>query len=223
MEIIDKIKNAKKKTPVKIYLKEMCHALKEYTYPATVFGEWSELEPILEENKIEDFIVENDRRNSALNLLNTLNLKARIEPGAIIRQEVIIEENAIIMMGAILNIGCSVGKRTMIDMGAVIGARVQIAQDCHIGANAVLAGTIEPTSTEPVIVEKNVLIGANAVILEGIHIHESAVIGAGAVVCEDVPAFCVAVGVPARIIKKKDEQTTEKTKLVDELRQIESA
>lgn len=220
MEIIDKIKNAKKKTPVKIYLKEMCHALKEYTYPATIFGEWSEIEPILVENRIEDYIVENDRRNAALNLLNTLNLNARIEPGAIIREGAQIEENAIIMMGAVLNIGCIIGKRTMIDMGAIIGARVEIAEDCHVGANAVLAGTIEPPSLKPVIIDKNVLIGANAVILEGIHIYESAVIGAGAVVCEDVPAFCVVAGVPAKIIKTKDEQTAKKTKIVDELRQI---
>ena len=41
---------------------------------------------------------------------------------------------------------------------------------CSRGAGAVLAGVIEPPSADPVVIEDNVLIGANAVILEGVRV-----------------------------------------------------
>ena len=46
----------------------------------------------------------------------------------------------------------------------------------HVGAGAVLAGVIEPPSASPVVIDDNVLIGANAVILEGVHVGEGAIV-----------------------------------------------
>ena len=91
---------------------------------------------------------------------------------------------------------------------------------CHVGAGAVLAGVIEPASATPVLVEDDVLIGANAVVLEGVHIGRGAVVAAGAVVVEDVPENAVVAGCPAKIIKMKDEKTTGKTALEDALRHL---
>ena len=112
------------------------------------------------------------------------------------------------MMGAILNIGASVGAGTMIDMGAVLGGRATVGARCHIGAGAVLAGVIEPASATPVVVEDEVLIVANAGVIEG------------AVVISDVPPDTVVAGCPARIIKRKDETSAAKTALVDALREL---
>jgi len=95
-----------------------------------------------------------------------------------------------------------------------------VGKNCHVGAGAVLAGVIEPASATPVIVEDNVLIGANAVVIEGVHVGEGAVIAAGAVVVEDVPANAVVAGCPARIIKYKDDKTAGKTALVSALRNL---
>ena len=64
------------------------------------------------------------------------------------------------------------------------------------------------------------MVGANAVVLEGCRIGENAVVAAGAVVIEDVPAGMVVAGCPARVIKKKDEGTTQKTALEAALRQL---
>ena len=50
-----------------------------------------------------------------------------------------------------------------------------------------LAGVIEPASATPVRIDDDVMIGANAVVLEGVHVGEHAVVAAGAVVVEDVP------------------------------------
>ena len=165
-------------------------------------------------------MIENDRRNSGIPMLDIKDITARIEPGAIIREQVEIGKNAVIMMGAILNIGAVVGEGTMIDMGAVLGGRATVGAHCHIGAGAVLAGVIEPASATPVIVEDNVLVGANAVVVEGVHVGKNAVVAAGAVVLEDVPENAVVAGTPARVIKMKDEKTSAKTALLDALRNI---
>jgi tetrahydrodipicolinate N-acetyltransferase len=67
------------------------------------------------------------------------------------------------MMGAVINIGAVIGEGSMIDMGAILGGRATVGKHCHIGAGTVLAGVIEPPSALPVVIEDNVLIGANAV------------------------------------------------------------
>ncbi|MBO9609820.1 MAG: 2,3,4,5-tetrahydropyridine-2,6-dicarboxylate N-acetyltransferase, partial [Paenibacillaceae bacterium] len=171
-------------------------------------------------SRIADFVVEADRRNSAVPLLDLKGINARIEPGATIRDKVTIGDNAIIMMGAVINIGASIGKGTMIDMGVVIGGRVQVGEMCHIGAGAVLAGVIEPPSAQPVVIEDNVLVGANAVILEGVRIGQGSVVAAGAVVTQDVAEYTVVAGTPARVIKKVDDKTKSKTEILQELRQL---
>ena len=226
-DIIRFIKEAKKKTPVKVYLKEISEIpfpnCKVFGTPdKIIFGEWSDIAPVLEQyaDQIEDIVIENDRRNSAVPLLDIKNINARIEPGCFIRDQVEIGDRAVIMMGAIINIGAVIGEDTMIDMGAVLGGRAIVGKRCHIGAGTVLAGVVEPASATPVIVEDDVLIGANAVVIEGCRIGKGAVVAAGAVVTQDVEPGMVVAGVPARVIKKKDEGTASKTALVDALRYL---
>ena len=227
-EIIAYIGAAEKTTPVKVYVNE----LEPLDYGSakvfgegrskTVFGDWRELGPILEANadRIADLVVENDRRNSAIPLLDLKAVNARIEPGAIIREQAAIGDNAVIMMGAVINIGAVIGAGTMIDMGAILGGRATVGKNCHIGAGAVLAGVIEPASATPVIVEDGVLVGANAVVIEGVHVGKNAVVAAGAVVIEDVPENAVVAGCPARVIKQRDEGTNQKTALESALRSL---
>lgn len=57
-------------------------------------------------------------------------------------------------------------------------------------------------STNPVTIEDDVWIGANAVILPGVTIGEHCVVAAGAVVTKDVPPHSLVAGVPAKVIKK---------------------
>lgn len=226
-EIAKFIKNSTKKTPVKVYLNGKINSKNhknvkifgdENSY--ILIGEHDVVKDILEENKenIIDYHMEFDRRNSAIPMYNYLYEEARIEPGAVIRDMVSIGKNVVVMMGAVLNIGAEIGEGTMIDMNAVVGARGTIGKNVHLGAGAVVAGVLEPPSATPVIIEDDVVIGANAVILEGVKIGKEAVVAAGAVVTSDVPDGAVVAGSPAKIVKMKDDKTKEKTKLMEDLR-----
>lgn len=229
-EIAKFIKEAKKTTPIKLYIKgqldkidfKNCKVFGDDN-SAVVIGEYEEVKQILDDNSmiVEDSFIEYDRRNSAIPLLDTNNISARIEPGAFIRDRVSIGKGAVIMMGAVINIGAEIGEGTMIDMGAIIGARGTIGKNAHIGAGAVIAGVLEPPSKTPVIIEDDVMIGANAVILEGVRVGKGAVVAAGSVVTKDVPKGVVVAGTPAKIIKEKDEKTIEKTEILEDLRDID--
>lgn len=86
---------------------------------------------------------------------------------------------------------------------------VTIGDGCQIGHNVVFATLnhfLEPekrkmTYSAPIVLGKNVWVGSNATILQGVAIGDNSVIGAGAVVTGDIPANTVAVGVPAKVVK----------------------
>ena len=228
--IIEYSGNAPKKTPVKVFIKgnldqlNFPNTIENFTeqHSGIIFGDWKDVEPFLNDNKekIVQYRIENDARNSAVPLIDLKKFNARIEPGAIIRDQVAIGKNAVIMMGAIINIGAEIGDNTMIDMGVVLGGRAIVGKHCHIGAGSVLAGVIEPASAKPVQIDDDVVIGANAVVIEGIHVGKGAVIAAGAIVTKDVEPYTMVAGVPAKVIKKVDNKTLDKTGLEDDLRKI---
>ncbi len=58
----------------------------------------------------------------------------------------------------------------------------------------------ESVQGKPVQIDDDVFIGTRAIILKGVHIHQGAVIGAGAVVARDVPPFAVVAGNPAKVV-----------------------
>ncbi len=231
-EIRDLIANARKVTPVTVYVRhegalEAESAQDLHVYPTgagttVLIGDWAPVESVIAHNadRIVYADVHNDRRNSAIPLLDLKELNARIEPGAVIRDKVEIGERVIVMMGAVVNIGAVIGEGSMIDMNVVVGARAIVGRNCHIGAGCVLAGVLEPPSADPVVIEDGVLVGANAVVLEGCRVGQGSVVAAGAVVTSDVPPGVVVAGQPARVIKEVDARTRDKTSLLKELRRL---
>ncbi|MDD6466626.1 MAG: DapH/DapD/GlmU-related protein [Erysipelotrichaceae bacterium] len=194
-ELLDYLKNAKRNTLWKRYTKDGQVVISENTV-STITDDYVELAYL----------------NSKVPLLLEVDPSVRLEPGCLIRQQVKLSKRCIVMMGAVINIGAEIGEDTMIDMGAVIGARAIIKDRCHIGANAVIAGCLEPLCATPVLIEDDVLIGANATILEGITIGKGAIVGAGSVVLQDVEAYSTVVGVPAVMIHPETPGKWELTK-----------
>lgn len=86
---------------------------------------------------------------------------------------------------------------------------ITLGDGCQIGHNVVFAtlnhGLLpeerKVTYPAPIVLGKNVWVGSNATILQGVTIGDNAVVGAGAVVTKDVAANTVVGGVPARFIK----------------------
>lgn len=229
-EIIQYISDAKKSTPLKVYVNGH---FENVTFPESfkvfgsehskvIFCEADEWKQFYQQNHslITELEIEMDRRNSAIPLKDLTNTNARIEPGAFIREQAIIEDGAVVMMGATINIGAIVGEGTMIDMNATLGGRATTGKNVHVGAGAVLAGVIEPPSASPVVIEDNVLIGANAVILEGVRVGAGAIVAAGAIVTQDVPAGAVVAGTPAKVIKQTSEVQDSKREIVSALRKL---
>ncbi len=108
----------------------------------------------------------------------------------------------------------SIGRGTFINFGAMLidAAPITIGDDCQIGPNVQLLTPLHPVdpeprrakweSAKPIELKDNVWLGGGAIVLPGIVIGENTVVGAGAVVTRDLPANVVAVGNPARIIRK---------------------
>ena len=90
--------------------------------------------------------------------------------------------------------------------------KVEIGDDVYIGSDVKFYTTIHPTDPEertagkasvrPIKIDAKVWIGGGAILLPGVEIGEGTTIGAGSVVTRSIPARCVAVGNPCRIIKE---------------------
>lgn len=181
-------------------------------------NEYSHVMDIIDNYDIKNLKINYLTKNSKLNLLDFSENNVRVEPGAIIRDKVILEDNVVVLMGAVLNVGCKIGLNTMIDMNAVVGSGAIIGKNCHISAGVVIAGMLEPESISPVIIEDDVFIGANSVVLEGVKIGKGSIIGAGSVVTKDVLPNSLVYGNPARFIKHIDINIRNKIKINNNLR-----
>ena len=109
----------------------------------------------------------------------------------------------------------TVGKNVFINTGCRFQDQggIRIGNDVLIGHNVVLAtlnhdfapynrATMHPA---PVHIEDRVWIGANATVVPGVTIGENSIVAAGAVVTKDVPPNTIVGGVPAKVLKKIDE------------------
>jgi acetyltransferase-like isoleucine patch superfamily enzyme len=115
--------------------------------------------------------------------------------------------------GVILNEGASIGIGSIVIGPVTIGESSICSQNCFIGGQSHIFKNVskdflrQGVEIKQVVIGKNVWIGSNAVILLGVKIGDNSVIGAGSTVVEDIPPYSVAVGNPARVIKRYNFET----------------
>ena len=124
-----------------------------------------------------------------------------------ISQHVIIKFAGRVEIGhnVFINRGALITARDRISIGdnTLIGPYVVINSGDHIFADRLRPIHHQGHIVSPIFIAEDVWIGANATILRGVTIGRGSVIGAGAVVTSDVPEYSVAVGVPAKVIRRR--------------------
>lgn len=106
--------------------------------------------------------------------------------------------------GVEIHPAAKIGKGVMIDhgMGIVIGETAEVGDYCTLYQGVTLGGTGKDVGKRHPTVGSHVMIGAGAKVLGPFKVGDHAKIAANAVVLDEVPADCTAVGVPARIVKR---------------------
>ncbi|MCS7180049.1 MAG: serine O-acetyltransferase [bacterium] len=112
------------------------------------------------------------------------------------------------LTGIEIHPGAKIGRRFFIDhgMGVVIGETAEIGDDVLIYQGVVLGGTSLKKEKRHPTIGNNVVIGAGAILLGPIKVGDGAKIGAGSVVIKDIPEGTTAVGVPARVVEKREKK-----------------
>lgn len=139
--------------------------------------------PKLRKSLYDKFIAVGGEYTSTISTTSVIgSFNTQIEAGCNIMQKVVITNSVTIRMGTIINQLSSIGHDVVIEEFCEICPNVSISGDCQIGSGS--------------------FIGTGAIILPNVRIGKNVMIGAGAVVSKDLPDNCVAVGIPAKIIKQ---------------------
>ncbi|HUY50772.1 MAG TPA: DapH/DapD/GlmU-related protein [Streptosporangiaceae bacterium] len=125
--------------------------------------------------------------------------------GTVIREHTRIGSDCVIGTNAIIEGNADIGNEVVIQTGVFIPTTARIGDRVFLGPRVVLTNDAYPlrrrseyTPAGPELCD-DVTIGANATLLPGVRIGEGAMVAAGAVVTRNVPAWSLAVGVPARL------------------------
>ncbi|MEB3218620.1 MAG: acyltransferase [Nostocales cyanobacterium 94392] len=133
----------------------------------------------------------------------------------ILEEGVAVERN--VDIGALNNTQIYIDKGTFIGVGVCIAGpgNVKIGKRCLIAAhsgifanNHIYTDSLKYIADQGVIrkgitIEDDCWLGHNVTVTDGVTIGKGSVVGAGAVVTKDIPAYSIAVGIPARVIKSR--------------------
>lgn len=113
-----------------------------------------------------------------------------------------------LLTGIEIHPGARIGKGVFIDhgMGVVIGETCEIGDNVLIYQGVTLGGTGLGKGKRHPTIGDNVMIGSGVKILGPFKVGNNSKIGAGSVVLSEVPPNCTVVGVPARIVKRKEQK-----------------
>ncbi len=120
----------------------------------------------------------------------------------------LISQAAKMITGIEIHPGATIGRGLLIDhgTGVVIGETAQIGENCTIYQGVTLGGTGKDVGKRHPTLGDNVMVGAGAKVLGPFFIGDNTKIAANAVVLEEIPESCTAVGIPAKIVRRQGER-----------------
>lgn len=116
-----------------------------------------------------------------------------------------VSQRAVRKTGIEIHPAAKIGRRFFIDhgTGVVIGETAEIGDDVTLYQGVTLGGTGKDTGKRHPTIGNGVMIGAGAKVLGPFKVGDNSNIAAGAVVLEEIPPDSTAVGVPARVVKRR--------------------
>jgi len=115
---------------------------------------------------------------------------------------------ATVLEGARIGRGCVIGARALVGVGVVLGDNCLVGmgalidRDCRVGRHATV-GAGANLGAE-VLLDECCFLGDGVVILAGRRIGRGAIVVSGSVVTQDIPPDCIAAGVPARLVRRRE-------------------
>lgn len=120
----------------------------------------------------------------------------------------------------VIEIGSGTSIQPFVHLGAVLSIR--IGRDCLFASHVYITdhdhdwrdgrtpARLQPNViAAPVVIGDGVWLGERVCVLKGVTIGDGAIVGAGSVVTKDIPPRCIAVGSPARVVKRWNDETQE--------------
>jgi len=107
-----------------------------------------------------------------------------------------------LLMSCQIGLGAKIGKNVVLaygGLGVIIHHDASVGDNCTIGAHVTIGGVAK--NPKAPVIREGCIIATGAKILGPVTVDKNTVVGANAVVVNSLPANCVAVGIPAKIIK----------------------
>jgi len=126
---------------------------------------------------------------------NYKELGIRSVPGSVARYGAYIGKN-VIMLPSFVNIGAYVDEGTMVDTWATVGSCAQIGKGVHLSGGVGIGGVLEPLQASPVIIEDGCFIGSRCIVVEGVIVEKEVVLGANVVLTQSTKIIDVSSSEP---------------------------
>jgi acetyltransferase-like isoleucine patch superfamily enzyme len=151
------------------------------------------------------------RSHSIIYAGNVIGENFQTGHGVMIRENNRIGDNVSVGTHSIVEHHVTIGNDVRLHSNVFVPEYSVLEDGCWLGPNVVVTNAKYPRSPDVkktlkgAIIKRNAKIGANTTLLPGVTIGENALVGAGSVVVSDVPPGAVAVGNPARVVKRVED------------------